>query len=502
MSFKGTSLNSTAENLQRSVKVKTKRKPPSRVKRLSLNTIEETKTKTRTKKKPPPKTKGLSLNTIEEPETKTRTKKKPPPKTKGLSLNTEEPDKSLRNASKRVGSFMIKHRSKIRLKFLNTICSDSNVCIAFGKESKVIRKFFNDFDLDLISEAPKMIGVDSVNGTVQLLTFKRDEYVANAIFKTSNKETADNLAYEAIVGEFINKQKLRFPCFLETYGLYYNGEPNKSIAGYQKININNISLIKSCEEPLSVGIMIENIKKGYTLDSAIMTLSNSQYRKEYIQFMNSHLLYILYQIYAPLSILSEVFTHYDLHANNVMLYPIQIGKYIEYNYHYPDHTVTFNSAYIVKLIDYGRCFFKDETGYNPQDAYKDLCQSQSALCRDCGEDKGFGWLGPMRVAYISSRKRNMSHDLRLLKILQTSLPVYNMDLIKLINSVRYITNIGTPELISENDNRILNVNEAKRHLERLMENDFFKKINVYSISNKLGEMHIYSDGRPMEYISV
>ena len=211
MSYKGTSLNSTAENLQRSVKVKTKKKPPPKTKGISLNTIEETKT--RTKKKPPPKTKGLSLNTIEEPETKTRTKKKPPPKTKGLSLNTE-PDKSLRNASKRVGSFMIKHRSKIRLKFLNTICSDSNVCIAFGKETKIIRKFFNDFDLNLISEAPQMVGVDSVNGTVQLLTFKWDEYVANAIFKTSNNESADNLAYEAIVGEFINKQKLRFPCFL------------------------------------------------------------------------------------------------------------------------------------------------------------------------------------------------------------------------------------------------------------------------------------------------
>jgi hypothetical protein len=68
--------------------------------------------------------------------------------------------------------------------------------------------------------------------------------------------------------------------------------------------------------------------------------------------------------------------------------------------------------------------------------------------------------------------------------------------------VRYITDHGTPELTSENDNRILNVNEAKRHLENLMENDFFKKINVYIPSNKLGVMHIYSDGRPMEYISV
>ena len=515
MSYKGTSLNATAENLQRSVKVKTKKKPTPRVKGISLNTIKETQTRTRTKKKPPPKSKGLFLSIIEEIQSRTRTKKKPPPSIRSrkpkqslepIDLDEDNPNSQMvndrKNASKKVGSFMIKHRSKIRLTFLNTICSDSNVCIAFGKETKTIRKFFNDFDLNLISKEPKMIGVDSTNGTVQLLTFERDGYVANAIFKTSNRESADNLAYEALVGKFINKQKLRFPCFLETYGLYYNGEPDKSIAGYKKIDINKESLLKSCDTPLSVGIMIENIKEGYTLETAIMILSNSQYRKQYVQFMNSHLLYILYQIYAPLSILSDVFTHYDLHENNVMLYPVETGKYIEYNYHYPDHTVTFNSSYIVKIIDYGRCFFKDEKGYNPQDAYKDLCRSKSVLCRDCGEDSGFEWLGPMRISYISSSKRNMSHDLRLLKLLQSYLRIYNDDLINLIFSVRYITDHGTPELTSENDNRILNVNEAKRHLERLMENDFFKKINVYSPSNKLGVMHIYSYGRPMEYISV
>ena len=73
----------------------------------------------------------------------------------------------------------------------------------------------------------------------------------------------------------------------------------------------------------------------------------------YLSFMNHELLYILYQIYAPLSILSDSFTHYDLNTNNVRLYIPEPKKHIEYHYHYPDRVVKFNSKYIVKIIDYG-----------------------------------------------------------------------------------------------------------------------------------------------------
>ena len=455
--------------------------------------------------------KGTSLNATPENLHKTqgslkvKTKKKPPPKIKGLSLNTIEPKISIRNASKKIGSFMIKHRSKISLTFLNTICTDSNVCIAFGKETKLIRKFFNNFDLNLISGKPKTIGTESVNGTVELLTFKRDGYVANAIFKRSKLKTSDNLAYEAIVGNFINKQKLRFPCFLETYGLYYNSDPypiENSIYRYRKMKINNLSLIKSCETPLFVGIMIEYITKGYTLYRIIQELG-FVYPEEYIFFMDTQLIYILYQIYAPLSLLSDVFTHYDLHPNNVMLYPIGNYKYIQYNYHYDDYTVTFNSSYIVKIIDYGRCFFEDETGYNPQDVYSDLCKSvyQTGHCRDCGKYSGFGWLTPTPISYISSQKRNMSHDLRLLCSLKNFPRTYNSELIDLISSVSYLSDDGTPEKMSENDDEICNVNDAKMDLEKLIEMDYFKQNNDYDPDKKLGEMHIYSDGRPMTYKS-
>ena len=495
------SLDSTIENLQATSKGKTKKKPPPKMKGLSLNTIEEKTSKSAysyiptifsRKKKPPPKVKGLSLN-----ETGVQADSSKNSYITIFSRSNVKPDsKTIKKASLKVGRFMQKHRSKIRLKFLNTICTDSNVCIAFGKETKVIREFFNDFDLKMIAEEPSVIGTPSSNASVELLTFKRDGYVANAILKTSNDPYSDNLAYEALVGKFINKQKLRFPCFVETYGLYYS--PDKlDISKYMKIDINKPSLIKSCEYPLSIGLMIEYLKNGFTLKDFLDNVTED----EYVFFMNNHLLYILYQVYAPLSILSDVFTHYDLHASNVMLYPVGNGKHIQYNYHYDHHTVTFNSPFIVKIIDYGRSFFKDESGYNPKDVYTDLCESQTARCTDCGEKNGFAWLDPITTHYISSQKRNMSHDLRLLRVLQNYIETYNKDLIKLIYSIRYVEAFGTPERMSLND-KILNVNDAKIHIEKLMKNSFFKKNNNYDASKRLGVMHMYSDGKPMTYISI
>ena len=186
----------------------------------SLNSTRETlklKTRTRIRKKP-----SQSLRQLESIETKTKVKtKRKPSKMATIDENIRKITNFTRKtASRKIGTFMKNHRSKIRLRFLNTICTDSNVCIAFGKEIKVIREFFNDFDFRLMSLEPRIVGAKSENGTVKLLTFEKDGYVANAIFKTSNKKYADNLAYEAFVGRFINKQKIRFPCFLETYGLY------------------------------------------------------------------------------------------------------------------------------------------------------------------------------------------------------------------------------------------------------------------------------------------
>jgi hypothetical protein len=229
----------------------------------------------------------------------------------------------------------------------------------------------------------------------------------------------------------------------------------------------------------------------------------NHFDKDFDYFMNTQLLYILYQVYAPLSILCDVFTHYDLHAGNVMLYSLG-NRYIKYHYHYPDYNVIFNSQYIVKIIDYGNCFFKDEGGYNPEDVYKDLCERKGHDCRDCGIRRGFKTLHPDKNRYGSAQVRNMSYDLRLLESIRhynSFNKELNKDLTKLIFSTVYEDFDGTTEITGENPKEICNVNDARRHMEKVMKKMFFKKNNDYDPVQKMGEMHIYSDGRPMEYIA-
>jgi hypothetical protein len=145
----------------------------------------------------------------------------------------------------------------------------------------------------------------------------------------------------------------------------------------------------------------------------------------------------------------------------------------------------------------------EQTGYNPEDIYRDLCDSDATSnCNDCGENNGFTWLNPSPMYNISSQKRNKSHDLRLLHMIKEYDLDYNRDLLGLIHTTRYIHRFGTPEIRDQSPYGIGNVNDASRRLEQLMEREFFKRINEYDPSLRLGVMHIYSDGRPMEYISL
>jgi hypothetical protein len=70
-------------------------------------------------------------------------------------------------AAKKIAQFMANPevQEKRRTEFLKSICSDSNVCIAFGTEDKKIQGFFNGFtDFQYIVSPIKRIGEVSANG--------------------------------------------------------------------------------------------------------------------------------------------------------------------------------------------------------------------------------------------------------------------------------------------------------------------------------------------------
>lgn len=249
------------------------------------------------------------------------------------------------------------------------VCSDSNECISFGKEIKIIKEFFGNFaNFDYVTEFIE-IGTPSVNGFIKKITYEKQGYTANTVLKSSRKDSADNLYYEYLVGKFLNTQSMFFPCFVETYQIFkykdnssYNYIQNcKTTTGcevqklkdglevYSNTNIDT-GIEDSCIKPTSMAI--QSLKNPLSIENMM----------DDIDLTNKQLLYVLFQIYMPLSVIADKFTHYDLHWNNVQLYEPVKDKVIKY-YYYLSSTeiIEFYSPYIAKIIDYGRCYFNDGT---------------------------------------------------------------------------------------------------------------------------------------------
>ena len=437
-----------------------------------------------------------------------------------------------KTATRKIGRFLKANRPKIRARFLRSVCSDAGVCIAFGREAKSIRAHFDHFsNFNILSKPAERIGAVSANGFVKELTYERESYVANAILKSSIDKEVDNLLYEAIVGFYLNRYATRFPSFLDTYGLYqYNADevayneaktnkfnrPEVFSAGLTLVaksmsEINEPVIKQACTNPLSYAVLIQHLKEADTL--------REKCKKR--DFVSNDLLYILYQIYMTLSSISNTFTHYDLHDENVLVYEPVKGKYIEYHYHIDGEQIVFWSKYLAKIIDYGRCYFKidgdtSSTG-NSLNIHKLLCQVKE--CQPgCGYDSGFHWLRPKtgdslkQNSYINSSSINPSHDLRLFAMLGNNLPGMDAHLQTLFKKVVYGQGIldaksrryGTqPNPTTGLPSKINNVSDAFNALQELVTDTAEQGSNSYHYRSyeKLGELHIYNDGKtPMRWV--
>ena len=391
---------------------------------------------------------------------------------------------------------------KIEANNLQFSCNKSGVCLAFGKQTEKINAFFDNFtNFKYVTGVPKIFSEGNSNNVAEL-EYLKNGYKAHAVFKMSKSEKSDNLAYEYLVGKAVNKLMKKFPCFIETYGLYIN-DCKINFKGWKDslILLNEEKedfYKKSCENSSNLALLIQHLSDAKTLEESLKE------RKSFLErnYFFSDLLIILYQIYMPLSHLKENFTHYDLHSKNVILYEPQENSYIEYHYHFGDNKETiFKSPYLVKIIDYGRSFFKN-TDDNSSIIYDKVCINK--LCKEnCGEEYGYKYyLDPkLKKHYINPKESNPSADLRLLHLCKKSLPNAFIfpELDKLFNDVVYQTDYGTPYHISVvNDEKIYNVTDAFNRLDKLVNEK--EKENVeyntlrFSEMKKLGELHVFADG--------
>jgi len=420
--------------------------------------------------------------------------------------------------AKVIGDFFRKTRRRRIEVFLKSVCNDSGVCMAFGKESDKIKEYFDGFiSFEHVDEV-KRIGQESNNGFVNSIQYEKNGYVSYCVLKSSRDDELDNLMYEYLVGQYINKMCRIFPCFLETYGLYkYN-----SVAAWRKLigNGNNKNTLKNSltllnEAGLAVGcyyskyisILIQNVAKAHSVYDYLM---NENVQDATI-FFKYDLLPILFQIYCPLAFMKNNFTHYDLHLDNILLYSAKPNHYFLCHYHLPDsteeepHIISFKTKSIAKIIDYGRSYFRDNAESNSRAIRKALCDTP--LCDpDCGQDVGFHWLKESSH-YINSTKRNMSHDLTALykikKCIKNEYQHINTGLHNLLHSIEYEGEFGTPEVEgTSTDNVIRNVDDAYVKISELIQSEDQMVLNSRRFIDRIkqGDLHVYCDGsRKMRY---
>jgi len=410
-----------------------------------------------------------------------------------------------------IGKFLYKNKDKIRANFLRTVCSDSGVCITFGKESEKINDFFKFFEnFDYMTN--HNIITSGANGTIVKIDYEREHYKSYAILKKIKRAEADNLMYEYMVGRFfINNQYKKFPSFLQTYG-FINHDDITTLKDQPIRNMNmniadvNRGISLSCTNPNKILLLLENVSDPVTLREKIARLSLPILSS----FITQELFKILFQVYYTLSVLRNVFTHYDLHPANILLYEPIAGSYIEYHYHYQGELITFKSRYIVKIIDYGRCYFSLGR-FTPKKIHQKLCRIPECN-KDgevCGHDSGHTFFytadaDVRRNYYINKLANNQSHDLRLLKELNRTTPKVKISpqidgMLKfLFTKINYNSQYGTPQMLASglptNINNVKDAFDAIKHAVTTLPIS-----TVYDYLNKIGDLNVFDDGRDMDF---
>jgi hypothetical protein len=104
-------------------------------------------------------------------------------------------------------------------------------------------------------------------------------------------------------------------------------------------------------------------------------------------FFTVELPHILFQVYAVLTALASdrTFSHNDLHESNILIYTIPNGDRVTMTYKNAvgGETVSFQTRYIAKIIDYGRVYCPESPGI-----HKALCAAK-ACAPNCGIKAGF-----------------------------------------------------------------------------------------------------------------
>ena len=336
---------------------------------------------------------------------------------------------------------------------------------------------------------------------------KNSETIYGMIKITSPIEDyySNNIIYEYIVGLFLNQYIEYVPNFFQTYQLMHYNERQlyssmvkfNSMVQYNKkppigINLHDIRddlltklipldyesiltdsqklrelITNSCSKN-KIGIGIGNTNGTVDINDSYTYALLTEFSKPVFTidkflkdtfFKNKLLIYILFQVYFALYKMYEIFAHYDLSPENVLLCVPYYKGYIEYHYHLNDGTdITFNSIYLVKIINYGNSYIKNVTEEVKKYIDEIKCENSGYSFDDSFHKDN----------YMDYQNINVSHDLRLL---------YTIN--KHINIKKGIvsTFVNTTKRMFKNKNILLRILDKLIYNQGITNNEYVIKSN-------------------------
>ena len=284
-----------------------------------------------------------------------------------------------------------------------------------------------------------------------------------------------------------------------------NDKMNRRLVPFDPNDIKNV-----CVKAANLCVLTQHLKNAKTF--------YDHYQSD--DYIVNESAYTLYQIYFALHQIRKEFTHYDLHLANVLLYEPIEGKYIQYHFHSKNKTVSYKSRYLVKIIDYGRSFFTGSPEYYQKVCNEPRCQPLNGLRKGFTNFHPPGPAGVGRAAdrvygHANALFKNESHDLKFLyncnymvtKDFPEKQKLLDADYMKILQDTIYMKELshfsraGTIENLTHSD-KIHNVTDGCERWEAYIEDPIRiqKNEKVYEGYSSLGDLHIYTDGRELQFI--
>lgn len=186
------------------------------------------------------------------------------------------------------------------------------------------------------------IGTKSAMGTAFALKNREGETLFVAKVANDDEDPLNEVAHEAVIGMLaVNPVGNKVPNFVHTYGVYSCHPP---IIDFDTQDVDFCPSSADGSNIKKLHLIIENVAEAYNMKELVGEIDAPDFVEIYLQIVNA--LNVAYNM--------NNFTHYDLHAENVLIQklvePISIPIYFK------DKTKYLITNYLVKIIDYGLAY--------------------------------------------------------------------------------------------------------------------------------------------------